>query len=189
MSSIFPADLARLSRRSAFAALLLPLWLAGQPRYDLLLQGGHVIDAKNGISAPRDIAIKDGLIAAVAPRLNAADALKTVNVAGLYVTPGLIDIHVHVFTGTGERASYAGDNSLYPDGFTFRVGVTHGRRRGLLPGGAISRTSGAHHRPLQDARSRLPHIVGAGMRGSRFETTRPTLSPRPPPRWRRSTPK
>jgi hypothetical protein len=36
---------------------------------------------------------------------------------------GLIDIHVHVYAGTGERGSFAGDNSVYPDGFTFRVGV------------------------------------------------------------------
>src|SRR5260370_22550313 len=95
-----------------------------QPAYDLLLQGGHVIDAKNNISAVRDVAIKDGTIAAVAARLNPADALKVVNVAGLYVTPGLIDIHAHMFAGTGERGSYAGDQSLYPDGYTFRVGVT-----------------------------------------------------------------
>src|ERR1017187_4907733 len=95
-----------------------------QPAYDLLLQGGHVIDAKNNISAIRDVAIKDGTIAAVAEHLDPAAALKVVNVAGLYVTPGLVDIHAHVFTGTGERGSYAGDLSLYPDGFTFRVGVT-----------------------------------------------------------------
>ena len=97
---------------------------ASQPAYDLLLQGGHVIDPKNGISAVRDVAIKDGAIAAVALHLDPAAALKVVNVAGLYVTPGLVDIHAHVFAGTGERASYAGDLSLYPDGFTFRVGVT-----------------------------------------------------------------
>jgi hypothetical protein len=52
------------------------------------------------------------------------DAVKVVDVSGYYVTPGLIDIHVHVFAGTGERGSYAGDNSVYPDGFTFRAGVT-----------------------------------------------------------------
>src|ERR1700731_4330230 len=97
---------------------------SGQPNYDLLLQGGHLIDAKNGISAVRDIAIKDGAVAAVAAHLDPASALKVVNVAGLYVTPGLVDIHVHFYAGTGERGSYAGDNSLYPDGFTFRVGVT-----------------------------------------------------------------
>src|ERR1039458_7561279 len=97
---------------------------ASQPAYDLLLQGGHVIDPKNGISAVRDVAIKDGAIAAVAEHLDPAAALKVVNVAGLFVTPGLVDIHAHVYTGTGERGSYAGDLSLYPDGFTFRAGVT-----------------------------------------------------------------
>src|SRR5215471_13767992 len=94
------------------------------PAYDLLLRGGHVIDAKNGISAMRDVAIKDGMIAAVAARLDPALALKTVDLSGYYVTPGLIDIHAHVYAGTGERGSYAGDLSLYPDGYTFRVGVT-----------------------------------------------------------------
>ena len=66
----------------------------------------------------------DGKIAAVAPTIDPAKAFKAVDVAGLYVTPGLIDIHVHVFAGTGERRSYAGDISVYPDGFTLRSGVT-----------------------------------------------------------------
>ena len=100
----------------------------GQPpapqQYDLLLKGGHVIDPKNRISAVRDVAITDGKVAAVAARIDAAQALKTVDVSGLYVAPGLVDIHVHVYAGTGERGSYAGDNSLYPDGFTLRSGVT-----------------------------------------------------------------
>src|ERR1700676_429727 len=95
-----------------------------QGQYDLLLQGGHVIDAKNNISAMRDVAIRDGKIAAVAEHIDPAQALKVVNVRGLYVTPGLVDIHVHVYAGTGEPKSYAGDNSVYPDGFTFRAGVT-----------------------------------------------------------------
>src|SRR5574340_456797 len=97
-------------------------WAQGQ--YDLLLQGGHVIDARNKLSAVRDVAIRDGKIAAVAGHIDPAQAFKVVNVRGLYVTPGLVDIHVHVYAGTGERGSYAGDNSLYPDGFTLRVGVT-----------------------------------------------------------------
>src|SRR6516162_5852544 len=58
--------------------------LYGQPRFDLLLQGGHVIDTKNGISAVRDVGIKDGKIAAVAQHLDPKEALKAVNVAGLY---------------------------------------------------------------------------------------------------------
>jgi dihydroorotase len=113
--------------KQAPAFALLSLWLCShgysQTRYDLLLQGGHVIDPKNGISAVRDVGIQDGRIAAVAPHLDAKDALKTVNASGLYVTPGLVDIHVHVYAGTGERGSYAGDNSLYPDGFTDRKSV------------------------------------------------------------------
>jgi dihydroorotase len=95
-----------------------------QQKYDLLLQGGHVIDPKNGVDAVRDLAISGGKIAAIAPRIDPVEAFKVVDVSGLYVTPGLVDIHVHVFAGTGEKGSYAGDNSLYPDGFTFRVGVT-----------------------------------------------------------------
>ena len=60
-----------------------------------------------------------GKIAAVAPRLDPAEAAaRRWMSAGLYVTPGLVDIHVHVYAGTGETGSYAGDNSVYPDGFT-----------------------------------------------------------------------
>jgi dihydroorotase len=90
--------------------------------YDFLIKNGHEIDGRNHISAIRDVAIKDGKIAAVASNIPASRALKTVDAAGLYVTPGLVDIHVHVFPGL-EHASYdAGDWGLYPDGFTLRVG-------------------------------------------------------------------
>ena len=78
---------------------------AASPKYDLLLRGGHVIDARNKISAVLDVAIAGGKIAAVAANLNPADALKTVDAKGLYVTPGLVDIHAHTYTGTGERRS------------------------------------------------------------------------------------
>jgi len=94
------------------------------PAYDLLLRGGHVIDDKNHIDAVMDVAIKDGKIAKVAAGLKSSDAIKTIDVRGLYVTPGLIDLHTHNYVGTGERNSYAGDLSVQPDGFTFRSGVT-----------------------------------------------------------------
>src|SRR5215471_12512311 len=64
----------------------------GLPAYDLLLRGGHVLDSKNKIDAVMDVAIKDGKIAKVASHISPADALKTIDVTGLYVTPGLIDI-------------------------------------------------------------------------------------------------
>ena len=94
------------------------------PAYDLLLRGGHVIDPKNHVDGTMDVAIKDGHIAKVAPNLKPADAIKAIDVRGLYITPGLIDLHTHNYTGTGERDSYAGDLSVRPDGFTFRTGVT-----------------------------------------------------------------
>jgi dihydroorotase len=142
---------------------------AAAPKYDLLLRGGHVIDARNRISAVRDVAIAGGKIAAVAAQLNPADALKTVDVSGLYVTPGLIDIHAHTYTGTGERRSYAGDNSVYPDGFTLRVGVT-----------TVADAGCAGWRNFEDFKQRVIdrsktrilaflNIVGNGMRGGAFE--------------------
>ncbi len=96
----------------------------GQARYDLLLKGGHVIDAASKVDAVRDIAIQGGKIAAVAADIPSSEARKTIDVRGLYVTPGLVDIHVHVYAGTGMRDAYSGDHSVYPDGFTFRSGVT-----------------------------------------------------------------
>ncbi|MBM3737208.1 MAG: amidohydrolase/deacetylase family metallohydrolase [Acidobacteria bacterium] len=154
-------------RYSTLLLALLPALHA--QRYDLLLQGGHVIDAKNKINAVRDVAIKDGKIAAVAAKIDPAQAAKTVNVRGLYVTPGLIDIHVHVYAGTGERNSYAGDNSVYPDGFTFRSGVT-----AVADAGCAGWRNFADFKDKVIDRSRTRifaflNIVGHGMRGGKWE--------------------
>jgi dihydroorotase len=150
------------------AAAAVPV-TAAEPKYDVLLRGGHVIDARNKLSAVRDVAIAGGKVAAVADRIDPADAFKTIDVSGLYVTPGLIDIHVHVYTGTGEKGSYAGDSSVYPDGFTLRVGVT-----------SVVDAGGAGWRNFEDFKSRvidrsktrvlaLINIVGNGMRGDQYE--------------------
>src|SRR5579862_651648 len=104
--------------------LLIAIIAFAQAQYDLLIKGGHVIDGKNNLSAVRDVAIQDGKIAAVAANIDRAKAKKVVDAAGLYVTPGLIDMHVHVYAGTGMRGAYSGDLSVYPDGFTLRAGVT-----------------------------------------------------------------
>jgi len=104
------------------ALLLIPAMSLAQ--YDLLLKGGTVIDPKSNLTAVRDLAVLEGKIAEIAPDIPASKSRKTVNVSGLYVVPGLIDIHVHVYAGTGIRNAYSGDNSVYPDGFTFRSGVT-----------------------------------------------------------------
>jgi dihydroorotase len=104
------------------ATILLIGWaLTAQPRpqYDLLLKGGHVIDPKNGLDRVMDVAIQGGKVARVAAAIPAAEAAKTVDVAGLYVTPGLIDIHVHVYMWRE-----AGGEAVQPDAFSFRSGVT-----------------------------------------------------------------
>jgi dihydroorotase len=143
--------------------------VSAQQKYDLLLKGGQLIDARNNISAVRDLAIADGKVAAVAANINPAEALKVVDVSGFYVTPGLVDIHVHVYAGTGEPGSYAGDNSLYPDGFTLRSGVTT-----VVDAGSSGwRNFGDFKdRIIDRSRTRVlafVNIVGAGMRGEQFE--------------------
>jgi dihydroorotase len=163
-----------MARGSLRATVLLLLGVAGlaaaaEPKYDVLLRGGHVIDVRNNVNAVRDVAIAEGKVAAVAPRIDPADAFKVIDVSGLYVTPGLIDIHAHVYTGTGEKGSYAGDNSVYPDGFTLRVGVT-----------TVVDAGGSGWRNFEDFKTRvidrsktrvlaLLNIVGNGMRGGAYE--------------------
>jgi dihydroorotase len=103
--------------------LLLVSALAAQTNYDLLLQNGRVIDPKNGIDARMDVAIANGKIARVAATIPASEARRVVNVSGLLVTPGLIDIHVHVYQRP-ENRSLERDSSVQPDAHTFRSGVT-----------------------------------------------------------------
>jgi dihydroorotase len=93
--------------------------------YNIIIKGGHVIDPKNGIDAIMDIAIQDGKIALVSKNIDAKKGMQVVDAKGLYVTPGLIDIHSHNFWGTEPDHAYENGNlALPPDGFTFRNGVT-----------------------------------------------------------------
>ncbi len=143
--------------------------LAAQTQYDLLLTGGHVIDAKNHISAIRDVAIQDHKIVKVAASIPHSQAFKVIDVKGLYVTPGLVDMHVHVYAGTGQKGAYSGDLSLYPDGYTFRNGVTTVADAG---------SSGWRNFPdfkdrvIDRAKTRVLaflNIVGNGMGGGKIE--------------------
>jgi dihydroorotase len=85
--------------------------------YDVVIKGGRVVDPKNGIDAIRDIGIRKGRIAALAPKLDPG-AAKVIDANGLVVTPGLIDTHAHVY----EHVS--GDFGLNPDLVGIRTGVT-----------------------------------------------------------------
>ena len=93
-------------------------------QFDLVLKGGHLIDPQNGIDAPKDIGVKGKAIAAVDVDLPIEGAEQVLDVSGLYVTPGLVDIHIHAYATAGHRDTWAGDNSILPDGFSFRSGVT-----------------------------------------------------------------
>ncbi|HWV28123.1 MAG TPA: amidohydrolase/deacetylase family metallohydrolase [Dyadobacter sp.] len=104
--------------------LLVPVALRAQT-YDIIIKGGHVIDPKNGVNAVMDVAIKGDRIGKVAKDIPEAEGKQVIDAAGLYVTPGLIDMHGHVFAGTTPDGDLSnGFSSLPPDGFTFRVGVT-----------------------------------------------------------------
>ena len=99
------------------------LCMAAQPAYDLVLKGGHVIDAKNRISQVMDVGITSGKIARVAPDIPETQARKVIDARGLYVTPGLIDLHAHVYNRPGNPPPKR-NQSVQPDAFSFRTGVT-----------------------------------------------------------------
>ena len=150
----------------AVAILALGATLGAQTQYDMVLKGGHVIDPRNQIDRPMDVAVLAGKIAAVAPNIPSTQAKQTIDVAGLYVMPGLVDIHVHVYAGTGIRDSYTGDRSVYPDGFTFRSGVTT-----VVDLGTSGWTNfpDFKDRVIDRARTRvlaMLNIVGKGMAGA-----------------------
>src|SRR5437899_2629617 len=106
------------------AALLFCALSAPAQQYDLVLRSGHVIDPKNNVDAQRDVAIRDGKIAAIEPSIPASAAKQSVDITGLYLTPGLVDIHVHVFTGLRHNAWGNGDLSVPPDPMSIPYGIT-----------------------------------------------------------------
>lgn len=143
--------------------------LFSQTSFDLLLKGGHVIDPKNKISGVRDIAIRDGLVAAVEPDIPVSKARKVVNVKGLYVTPGLIDLHAHVFAGTAGPMLAGGHTSIFPDDFALKAGVTT-----LVDAGSSGRRNFEEFKRtvVDRARTRvfvLLNIGGYGMTGGTHE--------------------
>jgi dihydroorotase len=136
----------------------------------LVIKNGHVIDPKNNIDAVMDIAIRDGKIIQVAKNIDAKQAAQVVNANGLFVMPGLIDIHTHNFVGTNPDQAYMnGPSGVIPDGFTFRTGVTT-----IVDAGSSGwRTFPEFKKNIIDrSQTRVLaflNIVGEGMRGSPYE--------------------
>jgi dihydroorotase len=81
--------------------------------YDLLLKGGTVIDPSTKLDGPADIAVEGGRIARIAPAIDAAEATRTVDVGGKIVTPGLIDLHAHVFEGFNRTGVHPDLGGVY----------------------------------------------------------------------------
>jgi len=108
-----------------FLNLILAVCTGSAQEYTLLLKGGTLIDPKNNINTMMDVAVKEGVIAEVGRNIPPSKAKQVIDISGLYITPGLIDIHGHVFAGTTPEGDLSdGFSSLHPDGYTFRVGVT-----------------------------------------------------------------
>lgn len=150
-----------------------------QQSYDLVIKGGHVIDPKNGIDGPMDVAVLDGKIARVAKDISATGAKQVVHADGMYITPGLIDIHGHVFYGT-DRSNYLSNGSVavVPDGFTFRVGVTT-----IVDAGGAGWKSFRMFKEniIDQAQTRVLsflNIVGEGMRGGAYEQSTNDMDPK-----------
>ena len=160
----------RLLRLSALVSIAAVPLAAQNPQFELLIRNGHVIDARNNLNAVMDVAVAGGKVARVAAGIDPALAGRVVDATGLYVVPGLIDIHAHVFFGT-ERDSYLsnGDSAVPPDNHSFRSGQTT-----LVDvGGAGWRNFPQFKEQVIDrARTRVLsflNIVGSGMKGGPVE--------------------
>ena len=85
--------------------------------YDLIIKGGTVIDPAQGVNGLNDVAVEEGKIARVAPGIPAEESRRTIDVKGKIVTPGLIDLHTHVYDGVNATG-------VNPDLGGVRAGVT-----------------------------------------------------------------
>ncbi len=142
-----------------------------QTKYSIVIKGGHVIDPKNNINTLMDIAVNDGKIVAVAKYIDPKLGIQVVDAKGLFVTPGLIDIHSHNYWGTKlDQAYMNGPNALPPDGFTFRNGVTT-----VVDAGSPGWETFDDYKKQTIDRFQTRvlvflNIVGQGMRGGKYES-------------------
>lgn len=137
--------------------------------YNIVIKGGHVIDPKNNINTLMDIAIKDGKVVLLAKNIDATQGIQVVNAKGMYVTPGLIDLHVHLFWGHDGSDYMNAPASLPPDGFTFPAGVTTVVDAGS-PGWKTFELY--KKQTIDQSQTRvlaMLNIVGEGMAGGKYE--------------------
>ncbi len=84
----------------------------GAPIYDLLVRGGHVIDPSQGLSAETSVAVRQGKIARIAANIPESEARQVLDARKMIVTPGLVDVHVHVYDGVAPLGIPADPNCI-----------------------------------------------------------------------------
>lgn len=159
-------------------ALSIPIASDAQD-YDILLKGGHLIDSKNGRSGKFDVAIQGDRIAAVAVSIEPDQAKQVVDATGLFVTPGLIDLHAHLYWGTNQGTAWANSfSALPPDGFTLQYGVTTAVDAG---GSGWRDFETFKEQTIDNSKTRVKaflNIVGGGMRGDPEEQDLAEMDPK-----------
>jgi dihydroorotase len=124
--------------------------------YDVVITGGRVVDPGRGVDAPLDVAIANGKIAKIAVGIDASEGERNIDARGRVVTPGLIDIHAHIYEhGVG--------NGLDPDLAGVRSGVTT-----IVDGGSAGSANyeGFHENIVGTAKTRVLanlHIAQTGL--------------------------
>ena len=147
--------------------------------HDLLIKNGHLIDAKNKLDQVMDVAVLDGKVAEVSAEISSEKAKKVIDASGLYLVPGLIDNHVHVFHGTNQDQYISNSfTSLPPDGFTFRYGVTT-----VVDAGSAGWRNFKTFREqtIDNSKTRVLaylNIVGPGMKGGAIEQNLADMDPK-----------
>ena len=129
--------------------------------HDLVLTGGTLLDPAQGIHDRRDVAFKDGVVSAVAERIDPDSAAATVDVTGKLITPGLIDLHGHFYHGGNGTAVHA-DQMCLSAGCT--TGVDAGSAGCLNYGAMRDYVFPAHMTRLLA----FLHIGGVGLAANRL---------------------
>src|ERR1700682_3307317 len=123
---------------------------------DLLIKGGTVIDPAQKLHASLDVAVKDGKILELSPHIAAGRALRVVSAKGKIVTPGLIDIHVHIFEGVGPTG-------LNADQYCLGRGVTTAVDAGST---GYADIAGFRQYVIKPSATRIYALVDIGARGT-----------------------
>src|SRR6202790_643450 len=123
---------------------------------DLLIKGGTVVDPAQNLHAALDVAVKDGKILELAPDIAASRALRVVSAKGKLVTPGLIDVHVHVLEGVGPTG-------LNADQYCLGRGVTTAIDAGST---GYADIAGFRQYVIKPSSTRIYALVDIGARGT-----------------------